>query len=149
MLDLFVLILILLVLGLGVGLFIHHQNKHHPDDPEATAVEIPSGCCGSHAICERDTLLSASDDIVYFEDEELDQLKDRLPATFTEEEEEMLEDVFCTLQEADVAGWLRSLQLRHINLPYDLMEQALMVVAERRDRLAKTNASKETLGEIS
>ena len=56
-------------------------------------------------------------------------------ATYTIEEQKQLEEVFLTLRESDVAGWLRSLQLRNIALPDELKEQALLIVRERRHLL--------------
>ena len=44
----------------------------------------------------------------------------------------MLEDVFFTLREQDMAGWIRSLQLRNIELPDDIRDQALLIISERR-----------------
>lgn len=41
-------------------------------------------------------------------------------------------DVLYTLQEIEVAGWLRSLQLRAINLPDELKDEAFLIVGERR-----------------
>ena len=41
-------------------------------------------------------------------------------------------DVLYTLQEIEVAGWLRSLQLRAINLPDALKDEAFLIVGERR-----------------
>ncbi len=49
----------------------------------------------------------------------------------------MLENVFYTLKEQDVAGWLGSLQLRNIQLPNNLRDEALLIVSERR---AKTTS---------
>ena len=37
-------------------------------------------------------------------------------------------DVLYTLQEIEVAGWLRSLQLRAINLPDELKDEAFLIV---------------------
>ena len=37
-----------------------------------------------------------------------------------------------TLQEVEVAGWLRSLQLRQVNLPDALKDEAFLIVGERR-----------------
>ena len=41
-------------------------------------------------------------------------------------------DVLYTLKEIEVAGWLRSLQLRAINLPDELKDEAFLIVGERR-----------------
>ena len=52
---------------------------------------------------------------------------------YSEAQITMLENVFYTLREQDVAGWIRSIQLRNIDLPEDIRDQALLIVAERRE----------------
>lgn len=91
-------------------------------------------CCGQHAVCERDTLLNSRLEAVYYDDEELDALAGMSPENYSEEQLQALREVFYTLREQDVAGWLRSLQVRNIVLPMDLREEALLIVAERRNR---------------
>lgn len=94
--------------------------------------ERPSDCCGAHAVCEKDTLLTTSATIEYYEDEELDEYIGREADSYTDEEIKNFEDVFYTLKENEVAGWLRSLQSRGISLPNNLKEEALLIVRERR-----------------
>lgn len=115
----------------AVGVFLYFVVKTKPQKtPPPT--EIPDDCCGEHAVCMRDSLLTATSEIVYFDDEELDTLANRSPNDFSEQELAMLENIFYTLREQDVAGWLRSLQLRNIALPDELKDEALLIVAERR-----------------
>ena len=84
--------------------------------PEAQ--EIPEVCCGQHETCERDSLLAAvSKKIEYYNDEEAI---------------EEFSEVLYTLREVEVAGWLRSLQLRGINLPDALKDEAFLIIGERR-----------------
>ena len=90
------------------------------------------GCCGEHLVCERETLLQTNAKVEYYDDEELDTLAGIDPADYSETQHTMLREVFDTLQERDVAGWVRSLQLRNIALPQDIREEALMIVRERR-----------------
>ena len=44
----------------------------------------------------------------------------------------MIREVFNTRQAKDVPGWVRSIQLRNIQLPLDIREEALLIVVERR-----------------
>lgn len=97
------------------------------------ANDRPEGCCGEHLVCERETLLQTNAEIVYYDDEELDQLADTDPKDYTEAQYAQLRDVFETLKEQDVPGWCRSLQLRRIALPDDIKDEALMIVRERRN----------------
>lgn len=99
--------------------------------PEAQ--EVPEVCCGQHELCERDSLLAAvSKDIEYYEDEELDRFRGRKADDYEEAEVEEFREVLYTLLDTEVAGWLRSLQLRHINLPDELRAEAFLIVGERR-----------------
>ena len=63
-----ILIAILIILIIGVTIFVRRVNKTTPEQPP---VQIADDCCGSHAVCERDSLLSQTDQIIYFDDEEL------------------------------------------------------------------------------
>lgn len=134
-----ILIAILAVLIVAVALFVHRQNRLTPEKP---AREIPADCCGSHAVCERDSLLSSTEEIVYFDDEELDSLSGIPADEMTDAQVKMIEDVFFTLREQDVAGWLRSIQLRRIDLPQFIRDEAFLIVAERREHTAALYAQK-------
>ncbi|MDO4190638.1 MAG: phospholipase [Bacteroidales bacterium] len=124
---LFILIVILaLVIAVVLVLLLVKKENLEPDKT------VPDDCCGAHAVCERDRLLSSTDEIIYFDDEELDALAGKDPYTFTEEEYDMVEEVLFSLRESDVAGWLRSLQLRNIEIPNELKDEALLIVSERR-----------------
>lgn len=139
------LIIALLVLALAVGIpsFIGHKRyvkrvekgTARPDEtsPLEVTTEVPDECCGQHATCERDSLLAAvSKEIIYYDDEELDRYKGREASEYTDDEAEEFAQVFYELKEIEVAGWVRSLQLRQIALPEQLMDEVLLVVRERR-----------------
>ncbi|MEG2573348.1 MAG: phospholipase, partial [Bacteroides sp.] len=80
-----------------------------------------------------DSLLAAvSKEIVYYEDEDLDEFIGIPSNEYTDEQIEMFRDVFYTMKEIEVAGWSRSLQLRGINLPDELKDEVFLVVGERR-----------------
>ncbi len=89
-------------------------------------------CCGAHLVCERETLLQTNAEIVYYDDEELDVLAGISADEYTEEQRQEIRYVFDTLLSTDVAGWCRSMQLRNIELPNDIREEALFIVQERR-----------------
>ena len=90
------------------------------------------GCCGEHLVCERETLLQTNAKIDYYDDEELDALAGISAEDYTSEQYQMIREVFDTLQGRDVPGWVRSIQLRNIQLPLDIREEALLIVVERR-----------------
>jgi len=127
----FALLLSLVILGLILLIITHFQRKNKTEEIE-TKLETNGECCGAHEVCEQDSLLNADNIITYFDDEELDALANIQPTEYTPEQIIQLSEVFFTLKESDVASWLRSLQLRQIQLPIELREQALMIVSERR-----------------
>ena len=82
---------------------------------------------------ERDSLLAAvSKKIEYYNDEELDRFQGVEADAYDEEAVEEFSEVLYTLREVEVAGWLRSLQLRGINLPDALKDEAFLIIGERR-----------------
>lgn len=86
-----------------------------------------------HMTCERDSLLAAvSEQIEYYDDEELDAYRGRDPRSYTGEEVEEFRDVLLTLLPDDIAGWARSIQLRGITLPAEVRDELLLIVAEER-----------------
>ena len=95
--------------------------------------EVDAECCGQHEICERDSLLAAvSKKIEYYDDEELDKYIGISPDAYTPEQEDEFRDVFYTMQDTDVAGWVRSLQLRGIALPDNIKDEVFLIIGERR-----------------
>ena len=95
--------------------------------------EVDAECCGQHEICERDSLLAAvSKQIEYYDDEELDRYIGTAPDAYTPEQEDEFRNVFYTMQDTDVAGWVRSLQLRGIALPDNIKDEVFLIIGERR-----------------
>lgn len=126
-----VLIIILVLFGLVLMLATYISRRKKTVVTEITINE-DGECCGAHEVCDRESLLSADANVEYFDDENLDALADVQPEKFTDDQLDQLSDVFYTLRESDVAAWLRSLQVRRIQLPLELREQALLIVSERR-----------------
>ena len=91
-------------------------------------------CCGQHLVCEKETLLQTNAVPEYYDDEELDALAGISPDTYTQQQHDAIRAVFDTLQESDVPGWCRSIQLRNIALPQDIREEALLICRERRQK---------------
>lgn len=111
------------------------EGTAKPDEtsPFEVTKEVPDECCGQHATCERDSLLAAvSKDIIYYADEELDDFKGRQSDEYSEDEAEQFANVFYELKEVEVAGWVRSLQLRGVEIPDQIKDEVLLVVRERR-----------------
>jgi len=86
-------------------------------------------CCGLHEVCEKDSLRAAREDIEYYEDEELDRFRGR--TAYSEEEVEEFREVLYTMRTDEVAGWVRSLELRQVPLPDELKDEVLLIVGEQ------------------
>ena len=76
---------------------------------------------------------AVSKKIEYYDDEELDQFIGKEANAYTDEETNQFRDVLYTMQDIDVAGWVRSLQLRGIELPDDLKDEVFLIIGERRN----------------
>ena len=111
----------------------HCRLFSEPEIAEEAQELVTDECCGQHETCERDSLLAAvSKKIEYYDDEELDRFRGVEADAYDEDAVNEFRDVLYTLQEIEVAGWLRSLQLRAINLPDELKDEAFLIVGERR-----------------
>ena len=123
--------------GLVAGYFYNRNIQKKIDRGELKeappVVDVDSECCGQHQICEKESLLAAvSKKIEYYDDEELDKYIGTAPDAYTPEQEDEFRDVFYTMQDTDVAGWVRSLQLRGIALPDNIKDEVFLIIGERR-----------------
>ncbi|MHB9054956.1 MAG: phospholipase [Paludibacteraceae bacterium] len=125
------LILLLVLVGLTVFVATYFNRKGKDESVEVVLNEN-SECCGAHAVCERENLQITNTKIEYFDDEELDELAGIQPDKFTQKQLDSVSEVFYSLKENDVAPWLKSLQLRNVQLPDFIREEAFMIVEERR-----------------
>ena len=140
---------LILFVALGIAILIifevraRKQQRTNSEQSEASNSQSPianseafdpdDGCCGEHLVCERETLLQTNAKVEYYDDEELDTLIGIAAEDYTDEQYQMIRNVFDTLQSKDVPGWVRSIQLRNIQLPLDIREEALLIVVERRN----------------
>lgn len=108
-------------------------NDTTEDKGTGTRYDSDGECCGMHITCDKDSLsTAASTEIIYYDDEELDIYATRRGDDYTEEETEQFRDILLTLLPDDIAGWARSLQLRHIPLPPEVSDELLLIVSEAR-----------------
>lgn len=99
----------------------------------STLNPVDMECCGQHEVCEKDSLLAAiSKEVEYYNDEELDRFRGKRSDEYTEEESAEFREILFTMRSDEVAGWVRSLQLRQIELPDDVREDVIFLVGERR-----------------
>ena len=131
-------LIVLTAIAMAVGYARNKKIQKKIESGELQAapeiVEADAECCGQHEICEKESLLAAvSKKVEYYDDEELDAYRGRPSNEYTNEEVEQFQEVLYTMKSDEVAGWVRSLQLRGINLPDDLKDEVFMIVGERRE----------------
>ena len=132
------LLLLLLALGIvaaliGTALQWWHSVHNPGSTTEPVIRQRSSDCCGQHEVCEKESLLAAvSKAAEYYDDEELDRFAGRRADSYDMHETDEFEEILTTLRSEDVAGWIRSLQLRGIELPEALRDEVILIVGERR-----------------
>ena len=132
------LLLLLLALGIvpaliGTALQWWHSVHNPGSTTEPVIRQRSSDCCGHHEVCEKESLLAAvSKAVEYYDDEELDRFAGRRADSYDMHETDEFEEILTTLRSEDVAGWVRSLQLRGIELPEALRDEVILIVGERR-----------------
>lgn len=131
-----VIALVIVVGVLATLVFSWLWSKKNDTKTQEEPVVVPDvDCCGAHEVCDKETLLSDNDEIVYYQDEELDVYQLKHPDSYLPYEIEQFREILYTMRDDEVAGWLRSLQLRGINPPHIVREEALMIVAEVRETI--------------
>lgn len=131
-------IIIIGVVAMIAGFFRNRSLQKKLEAGEIT--ELPSikqindmECCGQHEVCEKESLLAAvSKEIEYYNDEELDRFQGRDASDYNTEDEEEFREILYTMRDDEVAGWVRSLQLRGVNIPEGVRDEVLMIVTDRR-----------------
>ena len=137
------IVLIIAVMALGVVALVVgflREKKLMRQLKRGDITELPTiqqvedmECCGQHETCEKESLLAAvSKQIEYYEDEELDRFRGRDSDTYSADEIGEFREILYTMKEDEVAGWVRSLQLRAVPLPDELKDEVFMIVSERR-----------------
>lgn len=122
----------------------HHAGGENSSSEEKTEEEkladretpgketAPEVCCGMHLVCEKTSLSIVNDEILYYDDEELDRFAGRTPESYTNQEVEEFRDVLLTLLPQDVAGWAKSITLRRIELPLEVKDELFLMISELR-----------------
>ncbi len=138
MTTLYIFLGIIVFFVIGLTLWNKSQRKlgnteeRAPSEPE---INIGSGCCGQHEVCERDSLIAAfSATPEYFDDEELDAYSGTDADNYTENQVEEFRQIFYTLLNEDKPKWVRSLQQRNIEVPNQLKDEILMIINDLRQQ---------------
>lgn len=127
------LILILLGLIAVAALFgIFATKSGDEEEPIQLATGSCATCDGMDDMCEQECVMeAATKEIEYFDDEELDRFQGKPSDAYSDEEAEEFSDILYTMRQDEVKQWNRSLILRGINLPNQLKDEVIMLIAER------------------
>lgn len=131
-------VIILLSALLLVGTILYLTDKKPvKSDADVTAedatqtADCTADCCATNDVCPSELLLKAAcNDIVYYDDEELDQFKDRQAEDYTPDELEQFRDVLYTLKPQELLPWRQALKKRGIMLPQPLHDEFIMLYNE-------------------
>ena len=128
--------IILSIIIIGIFLYINFWKKDKVEstsisEAEDEPVTVASDCCGAHEVCEFDEGDFNEEIITYFEDEELDVLRNVRENDLTAEQIDNLREVLYTLKPQEISKWMTSLGRRHIHLPAILKQEAIQLAAEQ------------------
>ena len=140
--SLVVVVAVAAVAGLWRNRKLHQQMERGEIQAMPEVKPVDSECCGQHEVCEKESLLAAvSRGVEYYDDEELDRYIGTPPEAYTADQEEEFRDVLYTMRDEEVAGWVRSLQLRGIALPEGVKDEVFLIIGERRSGGSTTQES--------
>lgn len=122
-----IIIAALVALAVLTALITYFSPK---EKAEQTPMVLPDEeCCGAHEVCEVD-LKKLSEEVVYFEDEELDIFSNTPDDSYQDEAIEQFREVLYTLRKNEISDWLHSLELRKIAVPEILKPEVRMLLNE-------------------
>ena len=121
-------VLFLLLVG---GTWLSRQfGKEEVNETEEENVNVALDCCGAHEVCDFEEMLKNPDEIVYFEDEELDRFQGIDPNKYQDDQIDEFRDILYTLNSEEIRKWLLSIERRKIQLPSVLKQEAIQLLAE-------------------
>lgn len=127
-----------IIIGLVVGIFavtgiiiLARVNRGRKKTPNSEEVSKPvSDCCGAHEVCDFDQIKADETIVEYYDDEELDEYKNKNEKEYTNGQIDQFREVLYTLNTHEIRFWLLSIERRQINLPSILLSEARALMAE-------------------
>lgn len=131
------IIILLVTIAVGLVLYVYDlkYRRQHPEEGESPDInpseekeEHGDLCCGRHLVCDKKLSPAIGEKIIYYDDEELDRFSGRDADTYEPDEIEEIRSVMMTLLPDDVPGWVRSIQMRGINIPTPLRDELFILL---------------------
>lgn len=129
------LVLGIVVLGILTGLMeLISQHLNGKEEPIRVQKSNCNTCTGDDSACEQVCMMkAATKDIVYFDDEELDDYRGRPSDSYNADETEQFAEVLETLHPTEIKEWNRSLILRGINMPDGIKDEYFSLVSSTEE----------------
>ncbi len=135
MVVLIILVLVLAFIAIGATLMEQRSERkkqtnedEHAEEDKAKPMEE---CCGAHEICETDLLRKMSQEIIYFDDEELDKYKNYEADDYNDEQIDEFREVLYSLKPNEIEDWVRSLDLREIEMPSIIKSELVFMMVNK------------------
>lgn len=129
--ELIIALLIGLFTVVGIIVLIKvNQDRKKSSTTIKEASTPASDCCGAHEVCEFDQIKMDEKRIEYYDDEELDEFKNKNASEYTASQVEQFREVLYTLKTDEIRYWLLSIERRNIVLPNILISEARFLMAE-------------------
>lgn len=132
------IIILLVTVSVGLVLYVYDlkYRRTHPEGDSSDEAGISESedsdhgeiCCGRHLICDKPLTPKIGEEVVYYDDEELDRFAGRDADGYSPDEVEEVREVMMTLLPEDVPGWVRSMQLRGISIPNPLRDELFLLL---------------------
>ena len=129
------LVLGIVALGILAGLMeLISQHLNGKEEPISVQKGNCNTCTGDDLACEQVCMMkAATKDIVYFDDEELDDYRGRPSDSYNADETEQFAEVLETLRPTEIKEWNRSLILRGINMPDGIKDEYFALVSSTEE----------------
>ncbi len=123
------LVLCTIALIVTVFLFSYFSKTKNSIKEKDEIIEIPADCCGAHEVCDID-IKRLSEEVIYFDDEELDKYREKGELEYEDNEIDEFRDILYTLKQEEIAEWLHSLELRRVFVPIELKSEVISLMTE-------------------
>lgn len=132
------IIILLVTVAVGLVLYVYDRmyyrkkdnegNESAEGNEEGNEVGHEGICCGRHLICEKSLSPMPGEKPIYFDDEELDRFAGKNSDEYSDDEIEEFRQILYTMLPSDIPGWVRSLQLRQIEIPTPLRDEIILLL---------------------
>ncbi|MGQ1909884.1 hypothetical protein ACT3CE_08855 [Marinifilum sp. RC60d5] len=123
-----VIIAVIAFLVTWIGQYLRSKKGVSEDIEESS--EPLEECCGAHEICETDLLNKLSEEIIYYEDEDLDAYKNFEENDYNDDQIDEFREVLYSLKEKEIEGWIKSLDLRKIEMPSVIKSELVFMLVK-------------------